>query len=708
MAILDQEIKYLPTVGQKRAAILRSELGVITFGDMLLHTPFRYIDRSKFFTLRELTHSSVQSEVQIRARVQQVQMVGQGNKARLVVTVFDGTGHAELVWFRSTSWVLKSLDREREYVFFGRAEIFNGNLEMVHPEFEPVGLTTGAVASGIVGVYPLTEKMRSAMIGTRAVATIIRLLWDKVEGQIPETLPGEVLLSTRIMDRAQALHQVHFPTSEAKLSEAIYRLKFEELFIVQLDLLQQKLVRTQRSSGFVFEVVGENFNKFYKEILPFQLTRAQKQVLREIRADVRSTHQMNRLLQGDVGSGKTIVAFMASLLAIDNGYQVAFMAPTEILASQHMNSISELCIKLGLRAELLTGSTRKKAREKLLDELADGQINILIGTHALIEDPVIFSNLGFVVIDEQHRFGVLQRARLHAKAGVIPPHVLVMSATPIPRTLSMTLYGDLDVSVIDELPPGRVPIRTIHAKEERRLRVYGFLREQIALGRQVYIVYPLIEENAKIDLLSLEQGAAAVADAFPPAKGYCSVVVHGKMSQREKAFGMELFKKGVAQILIATTVIEVGVDVPNATVMLIENAERFGLSQLHQLRGRVGRGADQAYCILLSGDKIGADARRRLETMVATTDGFAIAQADMELRGAGDIDGTRQSGQAIEIRFADLAHDGAILERARASAEQLLAKDPQLQSPDNFELRVILNRLRTNTGAEQFDLSTIS
>ncbi|MEG0656699.1 MAG: DEAD/DEAH box helicase, partial [Mucinivorans sp.] len=362
MAILDQEIKYLPTVGQKRAAILRSELGVITFGDMLLHTPFRYIDRSKFFTLRELTHSSVQSEVQIRARVQQVQMVGQGNKARLVVTVFDGTGHAELVWFRSTSWVLKSLDREREYVFFGRAEIFNGNLEMVHPEFEPVGLTTGAVASGIVGVYPLTEKMRSAMIGTRAVATIIRLLWDKVEGQIPETLPGEVLLSTRIMDRAQALHQVHFPTSEAKLSEAIYRLKFEELFIVQLDLLQQKLVRTQRSSGFVFEVVGENFNKFYKEILPFQLTRAQKQVLREIRADVRSTHQMNRLLQGDVGSGKTIVAFMASLLAIDNGYQVAFMAPTEILASQHMNSISELCIKLGLRAELLTGSTRKKAR----------------------------------------------------------------------------------------------------------------------------------------------------------------------------------------------------------------------------------------------------------------------------------------------------------------------------------------------------------
>ncbi|MEF9950484.1 MAG: ATP-dependent DNA helicase RecG, partial [Mucinivorans sp.] len=554
MAILDQEIKYLPTVGQKRAAILRSELGVITFGDMLLHTPFRYIDRSKFFTLRELTHSSVQSEVQIRARVQQVQMVGQGNKARLVVTVFDGTGHAELVWFRSTSWVLKSLDREREYVFFGRAEIFNGNLEMVHPEFEPVGLTTGAVASGIVGVYPLTEKMRSAMIGTRAVATIIRLLWDKVEGQIPETLPGEVLLSTRIMDRAQALHQVHFPTSEAKLSEAIYRLKFEELFIVQLDLLHQKLVRTQRSSGFVFEVVGENFNKFYKEILPFQLTRAQKQVLREIRADVRSTHQMNRLLQGDVGSGKTIVAFMASLLAIDNGYQVAFMAPTEILASQHMNSISELCIKLGLRAELLTGSTRKKAREKLLDELADGQINILIGTHALIEDPVIFSNLGFVVIDEQHRFGVLQRARLHAKAGVIPPHVLVMSATPIPRTLSMTLYGDLDVSVIDELPPGRVPIRTIHAKEERRLRVYGFLREQIALGRQVYIVYPLIEENAKIDLLSLEQGAAAVADAFPPAKGYCSVVVHGKMSQREKAFGMELFKKGVAQILIATTV----------------------------------------------------------------------------------------------------------------------------------------------------------
>ncbi|MEG1372078.1 MAG: ATP-dependent DNA helicase RecG, partial [Mucinivorans sp.] len=690
MSILDREIKYLPTVGQKRAETLLVELGVRTFGDMLLHTPFRYIDRTKFFTIRELSHSPAQSEVQIKARVSQVQMMGQGRTGRLVITVSDGTGHAEMVWFRNTSWVLKSIDREREYIFFGRAELFNGNLSMVHPELEAVGLSSGAVASGIVGVYSLTERMRSSMLGTRAVATIIRLLWEKVEGQIPETLPSWVLFDTRIMGREEALRQVHFPQSDAKLSEAIYRLKFEELFTVQLNLLHQKLVRTERSAGFVFDNVGDNFNKFYSKILPFDLTGAQKRVARQMRDDMRSTHQMNRLLQGDVGSGKTIVALLASLIAIDNGYQVAFMAPTEILATQHLASIGGLCAKLGLRVELLTGSTRKKAREKLLDDLSAGEIDILIGTHAIIEDPVDFSRLGLVVIDEQHRFGVMQRARLHAKAGVIPPHVLVMSATPIPRTLAMTLYGDLDVSVIDELPPGRVPIRTIHAKEDRRLRVYGFLKEQIALGRQIYIVYPLIEENEKIDLLSLEQGVAALSEAFPVAQGYSSIVVHGKMTAKLKEFGMEQFKSGKINILIATTVIEVGVDVPNASVMLIENAERFGLSQLHQLRGRVGRGADQAYCILMSSDKIGADARRRLDTMVATTDGFQIAQADMELRGSGDIDGTRQSGQAIDIRWADLAHDGDILDRARSYAEQLLAADPNLSTPENFSLRVTL------------------
>lgn len=707
MSILEHEIKFLPTVGEKRAEVLFSELGVRTFGDMLLHIPFRYIDRTKYYTIAELTRHAAPSEVQIKARVHRVQMVGEGRKARLIVTVSDGTAHAEMVWFQRTSWALKSIDKEREYIFFGRAELFNGNLSIIHPEFEPVGLATGAVAAGIVGIYPLTEKMKAVSLGTRAVATIIRLLWNKVEGQIPETLPSSLLFETRLMGRAEAIKQVHFPESDQKLDAAIYRLKFEELFILQLDMLQQKLVRTSRSAGFVFDTVGDNFNNFYQKVLPFSLTEAQKRVVREVRADMRSSHQMNRLLQGDVGSGKTIVALMCALIAIDNGYQAAIMAPTEILATQHYESISELCAPLGLSVALLTGSTRKKVREKLLENLAWGDIDILIGTHAIIENPVEFQKLGFVVIDEQHRFGVMQRARLHAKAGHIPPHVMVMSATPIPRTLAMTLYGDLDVSVIDELPPGRVPIRTIHAREERRLRVYGFIKEQIAAGRQVYIVYPLIEENEKIDLLSLEQGSAAITDSFPPEKGYTTVVVHGKMNSKLKEFGMNMFKDGKAQILVATTVIEVGVNVPNATVMLIENAERFGLSQLHQLRGRVGRGADQAYCILMSSDKLGSDARRRLETMVATTDGFEIAEVDMQLRGAGDIDGTRQSGQAIDIHFANLAKDGDILAHARAKAEQLLAADPDLRSPDHFQLRVLLAKIH-NSPLSEIDLTTIS
>lgn len=707
MSILEREIKFLPTVGEKRAELLEKEIGVRTFGDLLLHAPFRYIDRTKFHTIAELARHEPSAQVQIKARVGHVQMVGEGRKSRLVVTVSDGTGHAEMVWFQRTSWVLKSIDHEREYIFFGTAELFNGNLSMVHPEFEVTGLATSASGVGIVGIYPLTEKLRSAMVGTRAIATMVRLAWERVEGHIPETLPSTLLLETRLMGRAEALRQIHFPDNEQRLHEAIYRLKFEELFVIQLDMLNQKQVRTSRSSGFVFDRVGDYFNNFYQKVLPFALTEAQKRVVREVRADMRSAHQMNRLLQGDVGSGKTIVALMCALIAIDNGYQAAIMAPTEILATQHMESIGALCDKLGLKVALLTGSTRKRAREKLLEELSDGSINILIGTHALIEDPVEFSRLGFVVIDEQHRFGVMQRARLHAKAGNTPPHVLVMSATPIPRTLAMTLYGDLDVSVIDELPPGRVPIRTIHATEGRRLRVYGFIGEQIALGRQVYIVYPLIEENEKIDLLSLEEGAASIAEVFPPEKGYCSVVVHGKMNAKLKEFGMDLFKKGTAQILVATTVIEVGVNVPNASVMLIEHAERFGLSQLHQLRGRVGRGADQAYCILMSGDKIGTDARKRIETMVATTDGFQIAEVDMQIRGAGDIEGTRQSGQAIDIHFANLSKDGEILARARASAERLLERDANLTDPDNFPLRILLNKLRRRNDFA-LDLSTIS
>ena len=709
MFVLDRDIKFLPGVGERRAEILRAELGIGTFGDLLLHVPFRYLDRTKYSTIADIQRSGGSTAaVQIRARVEHVQLVGDGHKARLVVTVSDGTSHAEMVWFQRTSWALKSIDRDREYVWFGTADLYNGHVSMIHPEFEPVGLQTGAVASGITGVYSVTEKMRNSGLGTRAVAALVRTLWERIDA-IDETLPPDVLLTEGLLPRAEALRQVHFPKSEELLRRALFRLKFEELFLLQLDLLHQKQVRTERSAGFVFDTVGELFNKFYKEVLPFELTEAQKRVVRELRVDMRTGHQMNRLLQGDVGSGKTIVALLGALIAMDNGYQAVVMAPTEILATQHYESLSALCAPLGVSVALLTGSTKKRARTKILEELAWGDIQLLVGTHAVIEDPVEFQNLGFVVIDEQHRFGVLQRARLRAKGpGSVEPHVLVMSATPIPRTLAMTLYGDLDVSVIDELPPGRVPIRTIHTTEERRLRVYGFMKEQIAQGRQIYVVYPLIEESEKSDLLSLEQGAAAIAEAFPYERGYTSVVVHGKMSAATKEFGMTQFKEGKIQILVATTVIEVGVNVPNATVMLIENAERFGLSQLHQLRGRVGRGADQAYCILMSSNKLGADAKRRLQTMVATTDGFEIAQVDLELRGAGDREGVRQSGQSIEIRFADLARDGAVVASARAAAEKLLAADPELRLPQHFPLRVLLNKLRTKSGVEQFDLAQIS
>lgn len=709
MPILNHDIKFLPGVGDRRGEILRAELGIATFGDLLLHAPFRYLDRTKFVSIAEIQRAGgTTAAVQVRARVEHVQLVGEGHKGRLVVTVSDGTAIAEMVWFQRTSWALKSIDREREYIWFGSADLYNGHVSMVHPEFEPVGLSNGAVASGITGVYSVTEKMRTSGLGTRAIAGLVRTLWERID-RIEESLPSDILLTEGLLPRIEALRQVHFPQSEELLGRALYRLKFEELFLLQLDLLHQKQVRTERSTGFVFETVGELFNKFYKEVLPFPLTQAQKRVVRELRIDMHTGHQMNRLLQGDVGSGKTIVALLGALIALDNGYQAAIMAPTEILANQHYVSLSELCEPLGVKVALLTGSTKKRERTKLLEALGQGEIHILVGTHAIIEDPVAFHKLGFVVIDEQHRFGVLQRARIRAKGfGATEPHILVMSATPIPRTLAMTLYGDLDVSIIDELPPGRVPIRTIHATEGRRLRAYGFIAEQIALGRQVYIVYPLIEESEKLDLLSLEEGASAIMAAFPPEKGYVTVVVHGKMTTQMKDFGMNLFKEGKAHILIATTVIEVGVNVPNATVMLIENAERFGLSQLHQLRGRVGRGADQAYCILMSKDKLSADAKKRLATMVATTDGFEIAQVDLELRGAGDQQGVRQSGQAIEIRFADLARDGAILASARGAAEKLLLADPDLGWPQHFPLRVLLNRLRTRSGVVQFDLSAIS
>lgn len=709
MSILDTNIKFLPSVGEKRAQLLSTELGITTWGDMLLMIPFRYIDRTKFYTIRELAQRPPSVDVQIKARVQQIQMIGEGFKARLMVSVYDGTSVAEMVWFRSTSWVLKSLDREREYIFFGRPTIFNGSVSMTHPEFEVSGITTGAAAAGVQGVYRVTEKLKSSMFGAKQVGALVRILWQKVAGQIPETLPEWLLSSVGLMGREQALRQTHFPDNERSLAAAIYRLKFEELFLIQLNLLQIKQVRTERSAGFVFSAVGDKFNKFYHDVLPFPLTGAQKRVVREVRADTATGHQMNRLLQGDVGSGKTIVALLCALLAIDNGYQTAIMAPTEILSQQHFESIGALCREIGVRVELLTGNTRKKQRMQILSDLADGLVDILIGTHALIEDPVRFARLGFVVIDEQHRFGVMQRARLHAKGeGEIPPHILVMTATPIPRTLSMTLYGDLDVSVIDELPPGRKQINTIHAREGQRLRVMGFIKEQIALGRQAYIVYPMIDESEKIDIASVEAGAAAIAEFFPPSKGYCSVVVHGKMPQKLKEYGMDIFRRGIAQILVATTVIEVGVNISNATVMVIENAERFGLSQLHQLRGRVGRGAEQSYCVLMTSDRLSAESRARIEAMVETSDGFRIAERDMQLRGAGDIDGTRQSGEAIDIHFADLAQDGEILERARELAITLLQRDPMLAQGENFELRAALLSMRNTETQAEIDLTKIS
>ncbi len=710
MPTLSTKIMYLPKVGEMRAKLLGEELGIYTYGDLLLHTPFRYIDRSKFHTVRELQRGDISIEVQIKARVQQTQLIGEGRKARLVVTVYDGTGIAQMVWFQSSSWVLKSLDREREYIFFGRPSLYSGQLSMVHPEFEVKGAQDGVVGYGVQGVYSTTEKLRKVTLGSASLASLVRFAWGQVQGQIEETLPEWLVRAKGLMSKEEALRQVHYPASAEMLTRALYRLKFEELLFIQLNLLQSKVMRTERSAGYVFDTVGEKFNTFYNEVLPYSLTNAQKRVVREMRVNMATGHQMNRLLQGDVGSGKTIVALLAALLCIDNGGQCAVMAPTEILAQQHYESFTELCQSIGVSVELLTGSTRKKERERILPALAQGEVDILIGTHALIEDAVEFQALRLAIIDEQHRFGVVQRGRLHAKGGDIPPHILVMTATPIPRTLAMTLYGDLDVSVIDELPPGRKEIKTIHAREEQRLRVMGFMREQIALGRQCYVVYPAIDENDKIDIASVEAGAAALVEFFPPEKGYTTVVVHGKMTNKLKDYGMEVFRSGEAQILVATTVIEVGVNVPNATVMLIENPERFGLSQLHQLRGRVGRGGEQSWCILLSGQKLSSQSRARLDVMVETTDGFVIAQRDMELRGAGDIDGTRQSGEAIDIKFADLARDGEILQDANAMAQMILDADNLLSTSENFLLRVKVAQMRaTASGKEiEMDLSKIS
>lgn len=698
--VLDYDIKYLPGVGERRAALLASELNVRTFGDLLYYFPFRYIDRTRLFRIGEIG-GEVPAYIQIRARITGMAYEGEGRKRRLRVFASDGTGTADLVWFSGTKWIEKRLEVGREYIIFGRPNLYHGELSFVHPEIDLVEKLINRPSGGLQGVYSSTEKLNNAQLGTKGIYNLVCTLWQQVADHIPETLPESFVAAYDLLPRREALYNIHFPQSPDLLKRAEYRLKFEELLGIQLAILSRRATRTTAADGFYFPRVGEYFNTFYREKLPFELTGAQKRVIREIRADTVTGHQMNRLLQGDVGSGKTLVALMAMLLAADNGFQSCLMVPTEILARQHYASIERMIDGLGIRAAVLTGSTRKRERDEILEALARGEIHMLIGTHALLEERVQFDNLGLVVIDEQHRFGVEQRARMWTKNSR-PPHILVMTATPIPRTLAMTLYGDLDVSVIDELPPGRKPIVTRHLYDSQRMKLFGFLRREIARGRQVYVVYPLIKESEKMDYKDLYDGFETLSREFPLPE-YRLSVVHGKLPPEEKNEGMRAFKEGETQIMVATSVIEVGVDVPNATVMVIESAERFGLSQLHQLRGRVGRGGEQSYCILMSGDKLSREARARLDAMVETTDGFRLSELDLKLRGAGDINGTQQSGMAFDLKIASLARDGVIVEYARRTAEALLEQDPTLARPEH----VLLARLRSryvNRGEVDFGM----
>ena len=702
MDYLDSDIKYVSGVGEVRAKLLERELGIRTLGDMLRHFPFRYIDRTRIYRIAEITDGAGLAYVQFRARVTGVGYAGEGRRRRFTAYVQDPSGSAELVWFQGIKWIEKRVEVGREYLVFGRPSFYRGTLSMAHPELETMEQALSRKAeSGMQGIYPSTEKL-SNQLGTKGMYQIVCNLWRLVRDRISDPLPESLRTQYGLIPLREAFYNIHFPQSQELLRQAQYRLKFDELLGVQLNVQSRRTARLAKSDGFLFPKVGEAFNTFYNRKLPFPLTGAQKRVVREIRQDTVTGFQMNRLLQGDVGSGKTLVALMSMLLACDNGFQACLMAPTEILASQHYASIVRMTEGIGLRVGLLTGSTKKKERAELSEGLLSGEIDILIGTHALIENGVRFRNLGFVVIDEQHRFGVEQRARLWSKNLQAAPHVLVMTATPIPRTLAMTLYGDLDVSVIDELPPGRKPVKTVHYRDSHRLRVFGFIRDEIKRGRQVYVVYPLIKESEKMDYKDLEDGYAGIVQAFPPPE-YVTVVVHGKMKAADKEYGMDLFKRGVAHIMVATSVIEVGVDVPNASIIVIESAERFGLSQLHQLRGRVGRGAEQSYCILMSGDKLSAESRKRLGAMVQTTDGFRLAEMDLQLRGPGDLSGTLQSGLAFDLKIASLGRDGQILSLARSAAERILEQDPHLER--NTMLKELSDKYNS---AENADFSMIS
>lgn len=687
--ILQTDIQFVPGVGPKRAGILNKELDVFTLGDLLRYYPYRYIDRSRMYYVHEIDGSM--PYIQLKGKITAFETFGEGRKKRLVAHFTDGTGFIDLVWFQGIRFVESKYKPNREYIVFGKPTLFGNRWNMAHPDIDPY-MSEADRPDGLMAMYNTTEKMKNHYLNSKAVQKIIENAFGMINGRLPESLSADVVEAARLMPFHDAVENIHFPKNPILLRDAEFRLKFEELFFIQLNIVRYAADRKDKLNGFVFKRVGKYLNSFYEKHLPFELTNAQKRVIREIRRDTASGKQMNRLLQGDVGSGKTLVAVMCMLIAMDNGFQSCLMAPTEILASQHFETFRGLLSDMDVNVALLTGSTKKKEREEIHAGLLSGNIDILLGTHALIEDVVQFNNLGFVVIDEQHRFGVAQRAKLWSK-NEHPPHVLVMTATPIPRTLAMTVYGDLDVSVIDELPPGRKPVQTLHRYDRKRGALYQFIREQVKAGRQAYIVYPLIEESETLDLKNLEEGFVHIREAFPE---FTVCKMHGRMKPAEKEEVMQRFVANEAQIMVSTTVIEVGVNVPNASVMVIESAQRFGLSQLHQLRGRVGRGADQSYCVLITPYELSADTRKRMEIMTGSNDGFVIAEADLKLRGPGDLEGTQQSGIPFNLKIADLVRDNAILFRAREIAESIISRDPKLSQPEHLVLKQELKRLGGN------------
>lgn len=683
------DIKYLAGVGPKKAEILNKEINVFSVENLLYYFPYKYIDRSRIYFVHEVDGNM--PYIQLKGRITAFETFGEGRKKRLVGHFTDGTGFIDLVWFQGGKFITDKYRVNLPYIIFGKPSLFGEKFNIAHPDIDPY-INEEERQTGLMPYYNTTEKMKNHYLNSKAIQKIMAAAFTSVVKNIGETLPEKVIKEARLMELREAMQNVHFPENAPLLREAQYRLKFEELFYIQLNILRYTAERKSKLKGFVFTTVGDYLNSFYEKNLPFSLTNAQKRIIKEIRQDMATGEQMNRLLQGDVGSGKTLVALMLMLITLDNSFQTCMMAPTEILATQHYHTVKELLTGMNVNVELLTGSTKKADRERIHNSLLTGDLHILIGTHALIEDTVQFANLGLVVIDEQHRFGVAQRAKLWAK-NVNPPHILVMTATPIPRTLAMTVYGDLDVSVIDELPPGRKPIQTIHQYDKKRGALYESIRKQLQEGRQVYIVYPLIEESEKLDLKNLEEGFEHIQEIFPE---YTVCKVHGKMKPKEKDAEMQRFVRNEAQIMVATTVIEVGVNVPNASVMVIESAQRFGLSQLHQLRGRVGRGADQSYCILVTPYELSTETRKRIDIMVESNDGFVIAEADLKLRGPGDLEGTQQSGIPFNLRIANLVRDGEILQYAREVAQKVLDEDPQLERPDNLILRKQLRKLGGN------------